>query len=171
MIDYKLDGIDHINVYSKGKTSLGRFLSNFAETNLDIEDGSFASIEGYWYWLVCSGCPIVESKDLESLRMVFGSDAKILGKKLRERYALNETQLDSDLNFRRKIKTAIKLKIEESQYKGEFTASTLPLKHYYVFYGSVKEPKSHHWVIDYLDELRKEYGDSLREQMPTLQKR
>jgi hypothetical protein len=45
MIDYKKDGIDHINVYSKGKTPLSRFLSNFAEADLETEDGNFASIE------------------------------------------------------------------------------------------------------------------------------
>lgn len=28
----EMDGIDHINVYSKGKTELGKLLSNFART-------------------------------------------------------------------------------------------------------------------------------------------
>ena len=44
------DGIDHINIYSKGKTSLGRWLSNFAKSPIETEDGHFDSIEGYWYW-------------------------------------------------------------------------------------------------------------------------
>lgn len=40
------DGIDHINIYSKGKTTLGRMLSNFACTPFTHpEDGKFASIE------------------------------------------------------------------------------------------------------------------------------
>lgn len=164
MIDYKKDGIDHINIYSKGKTALGRFLSNFAQADIETEDGDFISIEGYWYWLVCNSCPNVVSDDLESLRTVFGYDAKILGKSLREKYVLNETQLDSDLNFKRKIKSAIRFKIENHlQFKNELKTSTLPFEHYYVFYGKIKEPSSHRWVIDYLDELRKEYGDSLRE--------
>lgn len=159
MIDYKKDGTDHINVYSKGKTSLGRFLSNFTETDLETEDGSFASIEGYWYWLVCNSSAKVDSTDLESLRKVFGSDAKALGKILRERYALTEKQLDDDPEFKRKIKSAIKFKIDNHpQYKAELKTSTLPFEHYYVFYGKIKEPASHRWVIDYLEELRKEYG-------------
>ena len=45
------DGITHINVYSKGKTTLGRWLTNFAHTPIDTIDGHFESIEGYWYWL------------------------------------------------------------------------------------------------------------------------
>ena len=28
-IDPSKDGIDHINIYSKGKTELGKYLSNF----------------------------------------------------------------------------------------------------------------------------------------------
>lgn len=159
MIDYKKDGVDHINIYSKGKTSLDRFLSNFAQADLETEDGNFASIEGYWYWLVCSGSATVNLTDLELLRKVFGSDAKVLGKTLRERYALTEKQLDNDLEFKRKLKSAIKFKIDNHpQYKAELKASTLPFEHYYVFYGKIKEPESHRWVIDYLEELRKEYG-------------
>jgi len=41
------DGVTHINIYSKGKTSLDRALSNFAHTPIETVDGKFASIEGY----------------------------------------------------------------------------------------------------------------------------
>ena len=43
------DGITHVNVYSRGLTTLGRWLSNFAHCPIETEDGPFASIEGYWY--------------------------------------------------------------------------------------------------------------------------
>ena len=47
----ELDGIDHINVYSRGKTALGRQLSNFASTPFKHPtDGDFLTVEGWWYW-------------------------------------------------------------------------------------------------------------------------
>ena len=67
-----LDGEDHINIYSKGKTEIGRWLSNFSHTEIITEDGKFSSIEGYWYWLT--------TKD-ERLRTLIGWAAKDLGKR------------------------------------------------------------------------------------------
>ena len=46
------DGITHINICSKGKTELGRLLSNFAHTPFWLQGaGRFESVEGYWFWL------------------------------------------------------------------------------------------------------------------------
>lgn len=164
MIDYQQDGIDHINIFSRGKTSLGRFLSNFAYADIETEDGDFNSIEGYWYWLLHDSSNIEAVKDIESMRVLFGFDAKNLGKKLLERYGSRfseEKQVDNDTDFQRKIKGAIKFKIDNNvKYKEELTTCTLPFEHYYVFYGKIKEPTSHRWVIDYFDELRKEYKNA-----------
>jgi hypothetical protein len=50
------DGIDHINIYSRGKTEVGRQLSNFAHTPFTHKDyGYFNSVEGLWYYLI-TGC-------------------------------------------------------------------------------------------------------------------
>lgn len=50
--DPKMDGVTHINIYSKGKTQLGRVASNFAYFPFEIpNDGRFSSVEGYWHWL------------------------------------------------------------------------------------------------------------------------
>jgi len=52
IIDPKEDRISHINVYSKSTTELGRKLTNFARmTTPTANDGVFASVEAYWYWL------------------------------------------------------------------------------------------------------------------------
>lgn len=170
MIDYKKDGIDHINIYSKAKTPLGKFLSNFAHAEIETEDGEFVSVEGYWYWLLCGNETKTVTRERESLRLVFGYDAKNLGRKILEAHGpatiadgklvtLDEKKVDSEPDFQRKIKAAIKFKIENNpKYKTELAKCTLPFEHYYVFYGKVKEPSSHHWIIEYIDELRKEYG-------------
>lgn len=50
-----MDGIDHINIYSKGKTALGINLSNFARTPFVLKDKfnneiRFSSVESWWYY-------------------------------------------------------------------------------------------------------------------------
>ena len=139
------DGITHINVYSKGKTELGRFLSNFAKAPfVHPVDGYFNSVEAYWYWL--------STKD-DSLRETYGFRAKELGRALG-----GKDWLDDD-SFKTKIKDAIYLKIATNirMFK-EFKENTLPLKHYYVYGGTkVVEPKEGKWIIDYIETLRNEY--------------
>lgn len=66
------DGKDFINIYSKGKTSIGQWLSNFAHTPFKCEHGIFASIESYWYWLGCED---------DDLRNLYGWQAKTEGRK------------------------------------------------------------------------------------------
>lgn len=186
MLDPTKDGIDHINVYSKGKTALGRFLSNFAETDLETKDGHFASVEAYWYWLTCP--PFPDSKchecdgtgviavgqgqqtdfgpcdicNSDSLRSLYGVEAKNRGRdmqKLRQQVKPDATT-DDDLEFQEKIKSAISFKIENNpQYKLDLARSTLPLTHYYVMYGKVRLVENHKWVIEYLESLRKQYKD------------
>lgn len=142
MIDYKQDGINHINIYSKGKTSLGRFLSNFADARIETEDGEFSSVEGYWYWLLLKNDTAMIQREKESLRIFFGFDVKDLGRRLLKRYGSRfseEKQVDNDSDFQRKIKNAIKFKIDNNlKYKEELAKCTLPFEHYYVYYGKVK---------------------------------
>ena len=72
-MDSTTDGVDHINVYSQGKTQLGRNLSNFSRFPICTDDGNFYSIEGYWYWLL--------TKD-DSLRKMWGFKAKAHGREM-----------------------------------------------------------------------------------------
>ena len=54
------DGIDHINVYSKGKTELGRMLTNFAYIPFEYKGIKYASVEAWWY------CYLLGDNALES---------------------------------------------------------------------------------------------------------
>lgn len=150
MIDPKNDGIDHINVYSKATTELGLFLSNFALAPIETIDGSFRSIEGYWYWLG------TDHPNRDSLRRMYGFEAKRFGR------SLGASDWDDTELFIEKIKKAIKIKIlSHERMLPKFIESTLPFKHYYV-YGDkstegkykVVEAKQGDWMIDYLEELR-----------------
>lgn len=137
------DGITHINIYSKGETSLGRYLSNFSKTPFVCEEGKFESIEGYWYWL--------GTRD-DRLRKLSGYSAKQLGKSL-------PRMVDVD-NFESKIKKAIVCKLKNNPYilKG-LIESELPFAHYYMF-GSYRKDAGFDWLVEFFEELRmkaKEY--------------
>lgn len=146
MIDPEKDGVDHINIYSKANTELGRTLSNFAFSPIYIEDGFFASIEAYWYWL-----SVPEDEPLrEELRGSFGYEAKKLGRQLRGK------DWNEDWEFEVKIKKAIFTKVIETDgLLVAFSESDLPFKHYYVYGGKVVEPKEGKWILEYLEDFRK----------------
>ena len=147
MFDPTKDGIDHINVYSQGKTVLGTFLSNWTRYPVILEDlGRFDSIEGLWYWL--------STKD-ERLRSMSGFAAKQLGKSLSKVVTL------SDDEFKSIIKQAIKVKVAGGPQYFNFVDSTLPFTHYYVFNGKQVDA-GHKWIIEYLEQLRTELKDNLK---------
>lgn len=114
------DGVTHINIYSKGKTELGRLLSNFAHTPFDHQMyGRFESIEGFWYWLSTG-----ERHD--ELRHLHGYTAKEAGRKY-SRITVPD--------FIEYIKKAIRLKIYQNPVIYDaLKESTLPFRHYY-WYG------------------------------------
>lgn len=130
------DGITHINVYSKGKTELGRLLSNFAHTPFTIEEGTFQSVEGYWYWVM--------TKD-ERLKNLHGFEAKKLGRQLlRTEESVSREQL----------LRAYKAKLEQTP--GLCTllrTNSLPLVHYYVHEGRVVNKSQWFWTAKLWKEL------------------
>jgi hypothetical protein len=147
LVDPKQDGITHINVYSKGATPLGKFLSNFAPIPVVTEeDGEFLSVEGYWYWLLCDPKP---SRD--QLRKLYGFQAKNVGRML----STNKNwPTDGNVEFQNKILYAIKYKILNSAFLEEFKNSTLPFAHYYVFAGKVVDTDRGKWMLEFLESFR-----------------
>ena len=144
--DPALDGVDHINIYSQAKTGLGKFLSNFTYSPFEHpEDGSFLSIEGYWYWLGCKN---------EELRHLYGFMAKKVGRENGSPDYMDDTE------FKRKIKTAILIKIKNSNFLNIFIESSLPFAHYYNYKGKVVVPKEGLWVIEYIENLRSFLGEN-----------
>jgi hypothetical protein len=133
------DGVDHINVYSKGKTELGRLLTNFADTPFKHPVyGWFRTVEGFWYWLKTG-------MQYEQLRDVVGWEAKMLGKKW------PSVEIE---HFDTKIKTAIRAKlINHPNILRMLIDNELPLAHYYVMQGSVKHA-GYEWINEYYMEVR-----------------
>jgi len=167
------DGIDHINVYSKAKTDLGKFLSNFTYAKIKTQDGIFSSIEGYWYWLLSSDHPKHDCYECnatgttvldigaqsyfgpcdlcnrETLRYLSAAEAKKVGR------IIAEKDRNKDTTFQNKIKKAIEYKINNStNIKNQFIKSTLPFTHYYIMYGNIIVPTTDLWVIEHIESLR-----------------
>jgi hypothetical protein len=140
MIIYGEDGVTHINVYSKGKTQIGRWLSNFALSPIDIPgDGSFKCVEGYWYWLLT---------DEERFRKFNGPTAKKFGK-LAECKPREEIE-----DFEDKIKKALDIKLKTYLDKSKILCeSDLPLCHYYDYDGE-RIDVGYDWIIDHIEERR-----------------
>lgn len=136
-----IDGLNHINIYSKAETELGRKLSNFADLGFYwLPVGKFRSIEGFWYWL--------STRD-DRLRNLHGYEAKKLG-----------MALSRDINiqvpdFEKQIKIAILIKIiSRPELLSEFLTSTLPFVHYYKFNNVILEPKEGIFIISFLEDMR-----------------
>jgi O-acetyl-ADP-ribose deacetylase (regulator of RNase III) len=143
-LDSSRDGFDHINTYSKGKTTLGRFLTNFSRSPFTCEDGHFDSIEGYWYWLGSS-----KDEKAEPLRRMSGFEAKKFG---REIGCLD--WIEGDV-FKNKIKAAMKHKILANPIMLlDFKKSKLPFVHYYDYGGKIVKVPQVDWIMEHLEFLR-----------------
>lgn len=146
------DGVNHINVYSKGLTKLGRGLSNFASIPFDHPvDGRCASVEGYWYFLKTG-------RLFPHLKELSGINAKKEGKK----YPSIELS-----DFIIQIKQAITCKIlQNDKLREDVKASTLPFVHYYVYYGALGDFKvipvgGDQWMMEHLEAIRADLRESI----------
>lgn len=142
-----MDGETHINIYSKGKTEIGRWLSNFSYSPIQTQHGDFESIEGYWYWLTT-----LHGK----LRTLHGFSAKKLGKECKKVREYPEEE------FKSYICKAIDAKLKT---RSKFVAESvnLPLEHYYEYGGKKVEKLEYNWITEHI-EMRvkqlKEYYES-----------
>lgn len=114
-----MDGVAHINIYSKAKTQLGFWLSNFSPLGISCGGHHFASVEAWWYWYETG-------KKHDCLKSLTGFTAKKEGRKF------EKVQRVTPVLFK---KVAL-LKIEQHPALKELLmTSTLPLVHYYEFNG------------------------------------
>lgn len=128
-IDPSQDGIDHINVYSKGETPLGKALSNFSTYPLSHPlYGNFQSMEAYWYWLKTG-------KQHDHLRSLHGFLAKKKGKEL---------EVVTNENFEEEVFQGLLCKLtQRPKLLKALIENELPLVHYYCYHGKVVEAKGY----------------------------
>ena len=139
------DGIDHINIYSKGKTELGRLLTNFAYSPFEyLNYGRFNSVEAFWYYYL-TGCKY------EHLKGLYGFNAKQEGKKLNLR---KYTEEDKEI-----ILEAIRCKLRQNRnILNLLEESCLPLTHYYAYGNSgnykIYNMEEYSWITDEISRIR-----------------
>lgn len=154
MVDPNLDGISHINIYSQGKTELGKMLSNFYHFKIETDDGTFQSVEGYWHWLGIEDC-----EEKEILRNVYGYNAKKTGNELKKKYNKR-----FDENFEKKILHAIWYKVRRNSNMFKNFIAVLPFEHYYNFSGKIVDVKDKYkWMVDGIDKMRNHILDKMKE--------
>lgn len=144
------DGVTHINVWSRGQTDLGQYLSHFSNIPFEHpEFGRFASREGFWHWLRNG---MVD----DELRNLHGIAAKRRGQEGRGEFQYVP-------NFSEEIISATYLTLlQHPSIAKLFLASSLPFTHYYVMPDNenggklVKEGSGAKWQCDGLEELRAE---------------
>lgn len=142
-----IDGVDHINIYSAGKTQLGRVMSNFYVEDIKTEDGIFPSVETYWHWL---GIKDELKAEKDKMKTLVRGEAKKYGGMIKKEFGLKKED-----RFAEKIKAAIMQKGMKhlNLFKHEY--DNLPFEHYYVFYGKVVNAKGEGELIKAcLNELR-----------------
>ena len=132
------DGYTHINVYSKGKTELGRLLSNFAYTPFQGGDHHFNSVEGWWYWFKTG-------KKHNYLKNLYGFKAKQEGRRFR-----GEKWITPEI-----LKKVYSAKLNDNPHIEEMLKKNkLPFLHYYVWgEGKIKIPHEYLWTIELWNEI------------------
>lgn len=81
-----IDGVNCVNIYSKGRTEIGKALSNMANipiigTSKSGETHRFASVEAWWYWFSTG-------KKYHHLKNLYGFEAKQEGRKYEKVFAV-----------------------------------------------------------------------------------
>lgn len=145
------DGIDHINIYTKGKTELGRSLTNLSPYPL-IHDGvRFHSMEAFWYYhkLRMLGLTYLHFSTMK------GFEAKKAGAKIKEN--LSPEQFEE---FKALMIDGMKCRLRQNRQLLQLLVdSDLPFKHYYG-YGStaagwkIVELTRHDWQCELYEEIR-----------------
>jgi hypothetical protein len=165
------DGKDHINVYSKGQTEIGKLLTNFAHTPFESKKhGHFESVEGYWYWRTLS--KTLPETELSVLRKLVGFKAKDTGKKLKEKAIQEFGEIQKDNEFQEDILEAIRCKLRQNKdVLNKLCETNLPLTHYYS-YGAGENPKimplpQYDWMIDEISRIRMVTQDYLKNKKVT----
>jgi predicted NAD-dependent protein-ADP-ribosyltransferase YbiA (DUF1768 family) len=148
------DGIDHINVFSKSRSKLGRMLSNFAHTPFTLDGNKFESVESWWYWTKMNNInksvlfPIFSDEQLDTIRFLIGKDAKSY---FRELHKADSSSFSPE-PF--ELKRTYLQKLEENpDVKKELMENKLPIDHYYMMFDKKISAASSMWTAKLWEEI------------------
>ena len=156
-MDFKIedDGFDHINVFSKSRSKLGRMLSNFAHTPFDIGGNHFESVESWWYWSK------MNSINKSSLFQEFSTEQLVeiktlIGKSAKEYFrSLHKGDTSPYNPSKEELKEVYQQKlIEHPEIEKMLFNNTLPITHYYVMFNKKVSAESTMWTAKLWEEIK-----------------
>lgn len=141
------DGVDHINIYSKATTELGRELSNFAKTPFTHEGVRFWSVEAWWYWQ--SLIQFKPRAEADAICLIYGFKAKAMGRAFHGNRPVKPPTKEA-------LMQVYRAKMDGNPRLRELLmSSTLPFEHYYV-YGGRATQTNWRWTGRIWGEIRDE---------------
>lgn len=153
-----MDGVTHINIFSKSKCELGRMMSNFYPSVVVYNGIEFANIECYWHWLKYDVSYIREyispsiADKIDAIRCMDGINAKKYSRQLSHLYKHLMVQRS---DFHDLIKTMIIQKVYHNRELLIGLSNTkLPFTHYYEYNGIVTHDSGSQFLCDIYDEIR-----------------
>lgn len=159
MLSVDQDGISHINIYSRGKTKLGKQLTNMYHFKFIYDNVEFISVEQAWHFYKFCKYPELANKILK-----LDSSFKCLD------FAKANKQNDIDTQsvmFKELMKDVIRTRLEcDEPLMNLLRNSWLPFEHYYAYSSKIHDQRhKYEWLInifeDFRTELQFEYLDNL----------
>jgi hypothetical protein len=161
------DGVDHINIYSTGRTEIGRMLTNMASMAPFIrlgQHGEWRTIEGFWYYVKINmilGNDALRMEEIFDLQVGDGYLCKRIGKAILARATEKQLARFDKARHRQVITAALHAKANQSErIQRLLVASSLPFMHYYVK-GTFDKPiaiqanPEHLWQCDVWETIRR----------------
>ena len=151
------DGFDHINVYSKSRSKLGRMLSNFAHTPFTLKDIKFESMESWWYWTKMNNInkavlfPEFSQEQLDEIRTLIGKEAKEYFRSIHKGDTSEFSPDKSELKEAYLQKLAEHPEIEKMLFENK-----LPIDHYYMMFNKRVNADSSMWTAKLWEEIKNE---------------
>lgn len=167
-VDYHLnqDGFTHINIYSNGRTILGRKLSNFPKSPVVTVHGEFLSLEGYYHYLklwtsleegeVTDILRTLMLAKMEDLKTMYGRPAQTYGRDLRKLFAEKGIWVinEPDERFDEFFEVALHRKIKGDGVLLDMVVSNdLPYVHYYAIKGEGHFKPHYQWLADRVEKV------------------
>lgn len=152
------DGFDHINVYSKSRSKLGRMLSNFAHTPITIGENTFESIESWWYWMKMNNInksalfPTFTEEQLSEVKAKIGKEAKEYFRSLykNDSSPFNPTKEELKGAYLQKL-------VEHPEVEKMLFNNNLPIAHYYMMFNKKVSADSTMWTAQLWEEIKSDH--------------
>jgi predicted NAD-dependent protein-ADP-ribosyltransferase YbiA (DUF1768 family) len=159
-LDPDSDGKTHINVFSGGRTWLGRQLTNFARTPFVVDGEEWASMEAFWF-----GSRMPAGPYRDAIRGLHGHEARSAGQEY-ERTVGRLSPKDDSPEFQASYEKAFRIKLDTHPSLALALAqSDLPLRHYYSFKDGTVKDAGYKWMTAFMEHVREE----LQQRIPDLE--